>query len=394
MTYENFKSKLDRYIEENTELVEEYNQMSTVPLNSLTYELYRAVESVRDRSKMSVNSIMNHIMPIAIAEHRNILEAVEDIFDTDFKKDTKKSPLQIYFDDVKNTYDKNGNEYDIEYCEENREKLIEMNLKSVISIAKKFKGLGLPMEDLIGAGNYGLCVAFDKFDPNRSKIKTTLLDALDSCDETIEYEKLTDVMSPLFAYGKPGKKFLAEFKKGEAQKKSKVVSWVKKNVTNARFNSVAVMWIKAYIMIEIDNNSRIIKKSKSDIKEEKTNGKDIYINIDSQVGDSGNNTVADVLLVDDGTADTYETLEAQDIFKEGMSVLLTGVKVRNRRILLQRFGIGYPRAMTPKEIAQLEGLSVARVSQIVQSTLKKMKENQEKYNVDEQLLFNAVKNIY
>jgi RNA polymerase primary sigma factor len=48
-----------------------------------------------------------------------------------------------------------------------RKRLIEMNLKLVVSIAKKSRGYGLPFEDLIQEGNIGLMRAVEKFDPDR-----------------------------------------------------------------------------------------------------------------------------------------------------------------------------------------------------------------------------------
>lgn len=48
-----------------------------------------------------------------------------------------------------------------------REALIEANLRLVISIAKKFMGLGLTFQDLIQEGNIGLMEAVEKFDPDR-----------------------------------------------------------------------------------------------------------------------------------------------------------------------------------------------------------------------------------
>ena len=48
-----------------------------------------------------------------------------------------------------------------------RQKLIEKNLRLVVSVAKKQRGYGLPFEDLIQEGNIGLMKAVEKFDPDR-----------------------------------------------------------------------------------------------------------------------------------------------------------------------------------------------------------------------------------
>lgn len=48
---------------------------------------------------------------------------------------------------------------------EARDLLIRSNLRLVIRIARSYACLGMPLEDLIQEGNYGLLIAVDKFDP-------------------------------------------------------------------------------------------------------------------------------------------------------------------------------------------------------------------------------------
>ena len=46
-----------------------------------------------------------------------------------------------------------------------RAELINANLRFAFSIAKKYQHRGLPLEDLVGEANAGLCRAADKYDP-------------------------------------------------------------------------------------------------------------------------------------------------------------------------------------------------------------------------------------
>jgi RNA polymerase primary sigma factor len=48
-----------------------------------------------------------------------------------------------------------------------RQRLIEKNLRLVVSVAKKYRGYCLPFEDLIQEGDIGLMKAVEKFDPEK-----------------------------------------------------------------------------------------------------------------------------------------------------------------------------------------------------------------------------------
>lgn len=83
----------------------------------------------------------------------------------DYLKDLKSFSLLKHPEVV--TLFKDYVEGDSASAKKAKKKLIESNLRLVISIAKKHKGHNIPLEDLIQEGNLGLLKAIDRFDYKR-----------------------------------------------------------------------------------------------------------------------------------------------------------------------------------------------------------------------------------
>ena len=390
------ESKFQNVIDSNFELVNEYNSIESNAPIEYSYEdildafnTYKNVNKAADFSYTVKTALAN-----SVKYEQNIVDTIISMT-TEAAYVNPSNSIQQYFKEVGDIYARHNNDYNIEFCPENRDKLIEMNLKAVISIAKRYQGLGLSLQELISAGNYGLVIAFDKFDPNRSKLKDNVMSCIEPLADEFTFEELNNAVKQYFTYGDVKKKFLDRFVPGNSYTKKEVVKWVNKNVFNAKFNSIATMWIRAYILIEIDNYSRLVKKPKADIYKDKLEHgafkKEITIDIDSPASAESNNTLADVLMIEDDTKSDLDVSEAYTIFKQGLNKLLEGVKPRDRSIFLKKFGIGLPRPMLPKEIADQEGLSKARVSQIFQSVIEQMQINSVKYDIDSDLLFDAIR---
>lgn len=385
---------LIKFIENNTSLINEYESLeNAISLDYCSDEIINIYNRmVKIDKTVNFNNVLLNAIKQSIKYNTSVLDSMETIFNEMCLGEQSLGTTQIYFKEINDIYTRNNNNFDIEYCEENKDKLLSMNLKTVISIAKNYQGMGLTLPELISAGNLGLSLAWDKFDPNRAKLKNNMLDAVNDLDEDVTFNELYNSIQPFLEYGDVQKKFLDKFDAKHIYTKKEVIKWINSNIHSAKFNSIASMWIKAYILIEIDNNSRVVKKPKAEIyKDKEKDGvytKEITIDIDAPVDTDSDAGM--VFKLEDESLTDLEVAEAYKIYKNGLNLLLDGVKPRDRAIFLKKYGIGLPRPMLPKEIAEQEGLSIARVSQIFQTVAEQMLQNQRKYNVDIDKLFSAV----
>ena len=392
-----YESKLETFISNNSDLVGEYEALETVlPLDFCGDVIITSFNTLSKINKaLDFNRALYEALQYSISQKVDISEGFEYLISQSISDAQSTNSTQQYFKEINDIYNKHNNDYNIEYCPENREKLIEMNLKAVISIAKNYQGLGLSLNELISAGNLGLVIAWDKYDPNRSKLKDNVLAALQDLPDTFTYEDLYNNVKEYMEYGDVKKKFCDKFIPHTTYTKQEVIKWVNSHIYNAKFNSIATMWIRAYILIEIDNCSRIVKKPKSEIYRDREKygayKKEVTLDIDAPVSGDSDTSFIDLMKMEDDTATDLDVIEAYDTYKGMLNLLLDGVRPRDRSIFLKKFGIGLPRPMLPKEIADQEGLSIARISQIFQTVVDQIQINQVKYNIDPDVMFEAVK---
>lgn len=384
MNINTFTRHLDRVLS-NNDLATRYQQATNENIDDIVPEILQLIEK-NNIMTSDVESILENYIRMSIDTCTSIL----DILAVKGKVPTEMTgSIGRYFEEVGKVYERNDNDMNIEYCPENREKLIEMNTKTVIHIAKGYRNKGVDFEDLIGAGNLGLCIAFDKFKPN-NKLEQKLGETIDGFatenekEKSIEGQEIVDSLGKHITYGNLHNKLCKSFKKGNKYSKTDIRNWVNKNVTSARFNSVATMWIRACILQEIKDSTLIHKPDSVRIKSKKETGvynPDVYISIDRPVSKDSETTVENFLQSDDEIERGIDGKDTRMIVRQMLSKLMSGVPVRDRRIFLEKFGIGLPRPMQPKEIAEQEDLSIARVSQIFQQVMNTMKENAEKMDI-------------
>ena len=373
-----FTRHLNKVLSED-DLAIQYLQATNENIDELAQDMLQLIQK-NQIPDSDVDVVLRNSIKAAIDTETSVLDilAVKDKIPTDMTGSIGK-----YFEEVGKVYERNGNDMDIEYCPENRDRLIEMNTKAVIHIAKQYRNKGVDFEDLIGAGNLGLCIAFGKFKPN-NKLETKLAESIaefnveDPNEKAIDGLDIVGSLSKHITYGDLYNKLCRSFKKGTSYSKKDIKNWVNKNVTSARFNSVATMWIRACILQELKNSSLVHKPNSVRLKSKKETGvynPDVYVSIDRPVTKDSETTLENFLQTGEEVGSDLDKLDTRILVRRLLERLMYNVPVRDRRIFFEKFGIGLPRPMQPKEIAEQEDLSIARVSQIFQEVMNTIKEN-------------------
>ena len=228
--------------------------------------------------------------------------------------------------------------------EDARTTLIKANLRLVVKIAHDFKGLGLPLLDLISEGNIGLMRAVEKFDPAKGAkfssyaawwIKQSMRRALANQSRTIRI--------PVQSAGKINKIKTVRMRLAEELGRDPSDAEIAEKL---EFSERTVAGLRLADLRTISLNDPIQQGEEGEFQD----------------------------IIPDRHAQTPDQIigDVESVFR--LMDLLDKLDERERRILEMRFGLRGGRALTLEEVSQEIGRTRERVRQIQNQALTKLKQ--------------------
>ena len=365
-------SKLDKFVESIKDVVNEEF------INSFYSTVKFDVKNIRDCDEKSIVDFYIEICKQLLTE---IADINNDNFWNELKKRARLKLVNKYM--PKTTlyilHPMNESE-ELEFIPENQDIFIKNNLKLVIDCAKRYQGLGLPLEDLIQTGNLGLMTAFQKFDTDRANLQNNILKSIKKFPrENFTYDEASQIIKDNFSYTKLLSATLLKIPKDGFNTKNEFKDWMYANIKKASFSSIAFIWIRATITSTIDKLVNIVHVPKTAI--DKGYSLPNIIKLDSinpHTTDNYSDNVineyynSDEFIVED---DGVEQVERNNLFKDLLANIFVKMDPINVRIIKKRFGIDCPFEMSIQEIADSEGISINKVKSSINNSLAYITKN-------------------
>ena len=230
-----------------------------------------------------------------------------------------------------------------------RKKLIQCNLRLVVSIAKQYSYRGVPMPDLIQEGNIGLMRAVEKFEYHRGFkfstyaswwIRQAVVRSIESTCRTIrvpiyKLETINCLNQTIRSLGK---------KEGRDPTRTEIAVAMDMSLE------------------EVDDYLRMLREP---------------VSLDKPIGEDGDAKLGD--LIGDNRAEVPGSSLVKTAMNKKVRRVLATLDPREERVLRMRFGIDGYEGLSLEKIGEEFGLTRERIRQIEGKALAKLRQNERRH---------------